>query len=124
MTLTLENNTTFWQIFIIADVPHNILGIDFLRQNVLIVDFAKSSFNNSLSNIFWSLVKQMRSVEIPKPFLVANDYLKKFQSFPELTKPPYRDKPVNRDVVHEIETNHYPCHARARPLTPENLQII
>ena len=124
MTLTFDDKTTFRWIFIIADVPHNILGIDFLRQNALVVDFANSSLNNSLSKISWSLVKQVCNVEIPKPFLVTNDYLKMLQSFPELTKPPNRDKPVKHDVVHEIETNGYPCHARARPLTPEKLQIV
>ena len=51
MTLTFDDNiTTFQWIFIIADVPHNILGIDFLRQYALVVDFANSSLNNSLSN--------------------------------------------------------------------------
>ena len=45
-------------------------------------------------------------------------------SFPELSKPPNRDKPVKHDVVHEIEINGYPCHAQARPLTPEKLRII
>ena len=46
------------------------------------------------------------------------------QSFPELTKPPNRDTPVKHDIVHEIETNGYPCHAHARPLIPEKLQIV
>ena len=96
----------------------------FLRQNALVVDFANLSLNNSLSNISWSLVKQVCKAEIPKPYLVTNDYLKVLQSFPELTKPPNRDKPVKHDVVHEIETNGYPCHARARPFTPEKLQIV
>ena len=114
MTLTFDDKTTFRWIFIIADVPHNILGIDFLRQNALVVVFANSSLNNSLSKISRSLVKQVCNVEIPKPFLVTNDYLKMLQSFPELTKPPNRDKPVKHDVVHEIETNGYPCHARRR----------
>ena len=100
------------------------MGIDFLRQNALVVNFANSSLNNSLSKISWSLVKQVCSVEIPKPFLVINDYFKMLQSFPELTKPPNRDKRVKHDVVPEIETNGYPCHARARPLTPEKLQIV
>ena len=71
-----------------------------------------------------SLVKQVCSVEIPKPFLVTNDYLRMLQSFPELTKPPNRDKPVKHDVVHEIETNGYPCNACAHLLTPEKLQIF
>ena len=101
------------------------MGIDFLRQNALEVDFANSSLNNSLSNISLSLVKQVCRVEIPpKPFLVTNDYLKMLQSFPELIKPPNRDKPVKHDVVHEIETNGYPCQARARPLTPRKLRIV
>ena len=59
MTLTFDDNTTFRWIFVITDVPHNILGIDFLRQNALVVDFANSSLNNSFSNISWSLVKQV-----------------------------------------------------------------
>ena len=100
------------------------MSIDFLRQNALVVDFTNSSLNNSLSNISWSLVKQVCSVEILKPFLVTNDYLKMLQSFPELIKPPNCDKPVKHDVVHEIETNGYSCHARARLLTPEKLQIV
>ena len=124
MSLTFDNNTTFRWIFIIAHVPHNILGIDFLHQNALVVDFANSFLNNSLSNISWILVKQVCSIEIPKPFLVTNDYLKMLQSFPKLTKPPNSDKPVKHDVVHEIETNGYPCHACAYPLTSEKLQIV
>ena len=59
MTIMFDNNTTFRWICIIADVPHNILGIDFLRQNALVVDFANSSINNSLSNISWNLVQQV-----------------------------------------------------------------
>ena len=44
------------------------------------------------------------------------------QSFPELTKPSNRNKPVKHDVVHEIETNGYPRHARARPFSPKTFQ--
>jgi len=47
MNLTFDNKTSFRRIFIIADIPHNILGIDFLQQNALVIDFAKmSEFSN------------------------------------------------------------------------------
>jgi len=46
MNLTFDNKTSFRWIFVIADVPHNILGIDFLQQNALVVDFAKMSLND------------------------------------------------------------------------------
>ena len=74
MALTFDNNTTFRQIFIIADFPHNIFGTDFLLQNALVADFANSFLNNSLSNLFWRLLKQVCSVEVPTSFLVTNDY--------------------------------------------------
>jgi len=58
MNFTFDNKTSFRWIFVLADILHNILGIDFLQQNAFVVDFAKMSLNDCCSNLSWSLVKK------------------------------------------------------------------
>ena len=124
MTLSFGSQQTFRWIFVIADVKHNIVGVDFLKHYALVVNFGRSTLNNCISNSSWNLIKMVGNVEVPKPYLVTNEYLKMLQGFPELTRPPNKNKLVKHDVVHEIDTTGYPCHARARPLSPEKIDIV
>ena len=115
----------FRWIFVIADVKHNILGIDFLRHFSLTIDFTSSKLKSHLSQSSFPLVtKLVCNVEFPKPFLVTNEYFEMLERFPDLTRPPNKEKSIKHDVVHDIITTGYPCHARARPLPPDKLEVV
>ena len=117
--------SNFRWIFVIADVKHNILGIDFLRHFSLTIDFTSSKLKSHLSQSSFPLVtKLVGHVEFPKPFLVTNQYFEMLERFPDLTRPPNKEKPIKHDVVHDIVTTGYPCHAGARPLPPDKLEIV
>ena len=113
----------FRWILVIADVKHNILGIDFLRYFSLTIDFTNSKLKSHLLQSSFPLVtKLVCHVEFPKPFLVTNEYFEMLERFPDLTRPPNKEKPIKHDVVHDIVTTGYPCHARARPFPPDKLK--
>ena len=114
----------FRWIFVTADVKHNILGIDFLRYFSLTIDFTSSKLKSHLSQSLFPLVtKLVCHVESPKPVLVTNEYFEMLARFPDLTRPPNKEKPIKHDVVHDIVTTGYPYHARARPLPPDKLKL-
>ena len=95
----------FRWIFVIADVKHNILGIDFLRHFSLTIDFTSSKLKSHLSQSSFPLVtKLVCNVEFPKPFLVTNKHFEMLERFPDLTRPSNKEKPIKHDVVHDIVT--------------------
>ena len=115
----------FRWIFVIADVKHNILGTDFLRHFFLTVDFTNSKLKSHLSQSSFPLVaKLVCHVQFPKPFLVTNEYFEMLERFPDFTRPPNKEKLIKHDIVHDIVTTVYPCHARARPLPSDKLEVV
>ena len=109
----------------IADVKHNILEIYFLRHFSLAIDFTSSKLKSHLSQSSFPLVTTLVChVEFPKPFLVTNEYFEMLERFPDLTRPPNKEKPIKHDVVHEIVTTGYPCHSRAPSLLLEKLEVV
>ena len=125
MDLYFGGVSKFRWIFVIADVKHNILGIDFLRHFSLTIDFTSSKLNSHLSQSSFPLViKLVCHVEFSNPFLVTNEYFEMPESFSDLTRPPNKEKPIKHDVVHDIVTTGYLCHAHARPLPPDKLEVV
>ena len=115
----------FRWIFVIANVKHNIFGIDFLRYFSLTIDFTSSKLKSHLSQSSFPLVTKLDcNMEFSMPFLVTNEYFKMLQRFAEFTSPPSKEKPIKHDVVRDIVTTGYSCHARARPLPPEKLEVV
>ena len=45
------------------------------------------------------------------------------ERFPDFTRTPNEEKSIKHDVVHDIVTTGYPCHARARLLPPDKLEV-
>ena len=89
----------------IADVKHNILEIYFLRHFPLTIDFTSSKLQSHLSQSSFRLVtKLVCNVEFPKPFLVTNEYFEMLERFPNLSRPPNKEKPIKYDVAHDIAT--------------------
>ena len=108
----------------IADVKYNILGIDFLHHFFLTIDFTSSKLKSHLLQSSFPLItKLVCHVEFPKLFLVTNKYFEMLECFPDLTRPPNKEKPIKHDV-HDIVTIGYACQARARPLPPDKLEVV
>ena len=45
------------------------------------------------------------------------------ERFPDFTRTPNEEKSIKHDVGHDIVTTGYPCHARARLLPPDKLEV-
>ena len=75
-------------------------------------------------NSHWELkTKSIAHISSPKSFLPSNRYLKLFASFPDLTTPPNKHKPVKHSVEHHITTREYPCSSKPCQLSPEKLEF-
>ena len=68
--------------------------------------------------------KLVAHVNAPLPYLSNSSYLKLLARYPDLTKPPSKEKPVKHNVVNYIVTNGHPCSPRSRQLSPEKLAIF
>ena len=76
-------------------------------------------------NSRWELqTKSIAHISAPKTFLPSDKYLKLLASFPDLTTPPNKHKPVKHSVVHHIVTKGYPSSSRPRQLSPEKLEFV
>ena len=121
MILKFHPNKKFRWTFIVADVAHNILGIDFIKHFGLALDFGSNTLLNSDNELVTKIAKNtVCNVELPKPFFVTNQYLQLLTEYPSLTSP-RNGKQVKHNVAHKIVTTGYPCSARPRPLSPEKL---
>ena len=122
ITLKFGRNQIFCWTFVIADVNHNILGIDFLKQFGLSLDFQSDILCNNSNDCVAPITKNfVCNVELPKPFLVTNHYLELLAKYPALTAP-RNNKSVEYNVCHKIVVTGYPCSARPRPLSPEKMK--
>ena len=75
-------------------------------------------------NSHWKLqTKSIAHISAPKTFLPSDKYLKLLPSFPDLTTPPNKHKPVKHSVVHHIVTKGYPSSSRPRQLSSEKLEF-
>ena len=109
MILKFHPNKKFRWTFIVADVAHNILGIDFIKHFGLSLDFGSNALLNSDNELVAKIIKNIVcKVEFPKPFSVTNQYLQLFTEYPSLTSP-RNGKQVKHNVTHKIVTTGYPC---------------
>ena len=116
MYISFDKVMTFHWIFIIADVSNNIIGVDFLKHFDLSLDFASMKLVCAGCNSLWELkTKSIAHISAPKTFLPSDKYLKLLASFPDLTTPPNKHKPVKHSVMHHIVTKGYP--SSCRPLS-------
>ena len=125
LTLNLGLGQEFQWIFIVADVKHPILGIDFLRHYALIVDVRRQQLLDAPTQ---SKVKVTTSSE-PSinitllPRTPANSYEAILHDFPSVIQPFTEQLPVQHNVTHHISTTGPPVCSRARRLAPERLNI-
>ncbi|BHF60044.1 hypothetical protein SprV_0100300500 [Sparganum proliferum] len=124
LTLNIGLRRSFSWIFVIADVPHAILGSDFLAEFDLLVDCRRSCLLDRTTGL---------SVRGLTPFNdscnlsvldtgIACPYRDLLLQHPNIIKPQFRIGEIQHDVVHHIRTSGPPVFARPRRLAPSRLQ--
>ncbi|BHF64898.1 hypothetical protein SprV_0200790600 [Sparganum proliferum] len=124
LTLNIGLRRSFSWIFVIADVPHAILGSDFLSEVDLLVDCRRSYLLDRTTGL---------SVRGLTPFNdscnlsvldtgIACPYRDLLLQHPNIIKPQFRSGEIQHDVVHHIRTSGPPVFARPRRLAPSRLQ--
>ncbi|GBN16997.1 hypothetical protein AVEN_140113-1 [Araneus ventricosus] len=109
--------------FIIADVSHSILGMDFLTKYALILDFRKKLLTDNLTSL--------QAVDTPsrgKTFITQvhtnSPYFEISLKFPELFDKGLSLATAQKEIFHYIETRGQPVHSKVRRLSPEKLESV
>lgn len=127
ITLDLGFKRIFKWIFILADIKHPIIGIDFLRHFKILVDPSINALKDGLTNVIVTcLTSNFPSCQLmQKKGNSETEFDSILSEFPSITQPvTNRYSEVKHNVTHFIETSGPPVHARARRLSPEKLKII
>ena len=123
-TINLGLRRTFRWVFLIADVKHPILGVNFLHHFNLLVDMTKGRLVDAVTHLQVNGVltrEASPSPSLPRP-AVEYPFTALLQEFSALIVPIPRDTPVKHSVVHCIDTTGSPVHAHpcrlAVPIAP------
>nr|VZI23835.1 unnamed protein product [Spirometra erinaceieuropaei] len=124
LTLNIGLRRSFTWIFVIADVPHAILGSDFLAEFDLLVDCRRARLLDRATGLF---VREITPFIAPTNLSVldtdiASPFRQLLLSHPNIINPQFRSGEVQHDVVHHIRTSGPPVFARPGRLAPERFQ--
>ena len=116
LTLNLGLRRPFRWLFIIADVKHPILGVDFLQHHGLLVDVRERTLIDTNTT-------QKINMIYMHPLLSSSPFDFFLLGYPELLQPKNTFAPFKHNVVHWIETTGPPTSARTRRLAPDQLKV-
>ncbi|BHF78006.1 hypothetical protein SprV_0602111600 [Sparganum proliferum] len=124
LTLNIGLRRSFIWIFVIADVPHAILGSDFLAEFDILVDCRRARLLDRTTGLF---VRGLTPFTAPTNLSVldtdiASPFRQLLLSHSNIINPQFRSGEVQHDVVHHIRTSGPPVFARPRRLAPERFQ--
>ncbi|BHF75588.1 hypothetical protein SprV_0501868400 [Sparganum proliferum] len=124
LTLNIGLRRSFTWIFVIADVPHAILGSDFLAEFDLLVDCRRARLLDRTTGLF---VRGLTHFTAPTNLSVldtdiASPFRQLLLSHPNIINPKFRSGEVQHDVVHHIRTSGPPVFARPRRLATDRFQ--
>ncbi|BHF75405.1 hypothetical protein SprV_0501850100 [Sparganum proliferum] len=124
LTVNIGLRRSFTWIFVIADVPHGILGSNFLAEFDLLVDYRRARLLDRTTGLF---VRGLIPFTAPTNLSVldtdiASPFRQLLLSHPNIINPKFRTGEVQHDVVHHIRTSSLPVFARPRRLAPERFQ--
>ena len=123
ITIHLGSGKVYRWIFVVADVPKNIIGMDFIQHFAMSLDFERNCLLDCNKNLLTKFCSEkIGYIEAPKLFAINNTYLRVLAKYPNLTRPPNTHGERKIKVSHKIMITGYNCSARARPLSPEKLQ--
>ncbi|GBN70220.1 hypothetical protein AVEN_271444-1 [Araneus ventricosus] len=109
--------------FIIADVSHPILGMNFLTKYALIFDFKKKLLTDSLKSL-QAVGTRSRGQTFITPVHSNSPYFEISLRFPELFDKSLSLTIAQKEVFHYIETRGQPVHSKVRRLSPEKLKVL
>ncbi|BHF84234.1 hypothetical protein SprV_0902738500 [Sparganum proliferum] len=124
LTLNIGLRRSFTWIFVIADVPHAILGSDFLAEFDLLVDCRRARLLDRTTGLFvrgltpFTALTNLSVLDTD----IASPFRQLLLSHPNIINPQFRSGEVQHDVVHHIRTSGPPVFARPRRLAPERFQ--
>ncbi|BHF80069.1 hypothetical protein SprV_0702319300 [Sparganum proliferum] len=124
LTLNIGLRRSFTWIFVIADVPHPILGSDFLAEFDLLVDCRRACLldrTTGLSVRGLTLFTATTNLSVLDTD-IASPFRQLLLSHPNIINPQFCSGEVQHDVVHHIRTSGPPVFARPRRLAPERFQ--
>ncbi|BHF76084.1 hypothetical protein SprV_0501918200 [Sparganum proliferum] len=121
ITLNIALRRSFTRIFVIVDVPHGILGSDFLAEFDLIVDIRGARLFDRTTGLF---VRALTPFTTPTNLSVldtdiASPFRQLLLSQSNIINPQFRSGELQHDVVHHIRTSDPPVFARPRRLALE-----
>ncbi|BHF71785.1 hypothetical protein SprV_0401484500 [Sparganum proliferum] len=124
LTLNIGLRRSFSWIFVIADVPHAILGSDFLAEFDLLVDCRRSCLLDRTTGLsVRGLTPFNDSCNLSVLYTgIACPYRDLLLQHPNIIKPQFRSGAIQHDIVHHIRTSGPPVFARPRRLAPSRLQ--
>nr|VZI00062.1 unnamed protein product [Spirometra erinaceieuropaei] len=124
LTLNIGLRRSLTWIFVIADVPHAILGSDFLAEFDLLVDCRRARLLDRTTGLF---VRGLTPFTTPTNLSVldtdiASPFRQLLLSHPNIINPQFRSGEFQHDAVHHIRTSGPPVFARPRQIAPERFQ--
>ncbi|BHF81993.1 hypothetical protein SprV_0802512900 [Sparganum proliferum] len=126
LTLNIALRQSFSWIFVIADVPHAILGSDFLAELDPLVDCGRSRLfdrTTSLSVRGLTPYATLSNLSVLDTGITC-PYRELLLQHPNITNPQFRSGEVQHGVVHHIRTSGPPVFVWPRRLTPARLQAL
>ena len=127
MTLQLTSGNKITWTFVVMDVSYNIIGIvDLMQHFAFTLDLQRKCLLDKEVQYISNIIQKCCLIpDVPKVFLVENDYLKILADYPKLTQPFHHTSMLKDDgtkIFHQIKVTDYPCSACAGKLGPEKLE--
>ena len=113
-------------LFVVADVRHPILGVDFLQNYGLLVDVRTKTLIDSHTTLQTIMIRTHRytyGLTSLNTLLSSNSFYSLLLGYPELTQPQNIMSPVKHLVTHRIETSGLPTVSRTRRLAPDRFKV-
>ena len=121
INFSFGNRSFSWR-FTIADVPHPIIGADFLCEHALLVDMKNHKLVDGRTLDSISLQAAPNSSPVLQLSTASSgEFAYLLAEFPKITQPNFTLAVPSHNMLHYIPTNGSPVHARARRLPPDKL---
>lgn len=109
--------------FLLANISHPIIGVNFLEKFGIIVDVANKQIIDINTKLKVSGTSGFSDIFSIKLSINENKFTKLLKDFPSITSEPDYTKLVNHNTVHKIETKGLLPFSKPRRLDPIKLKI-
>lgn len=124
LVLDLGTGKTYVWTFVIAEVTHPIIGIDFLERFALIVDVRNRRLIDRQSKIHATGAHDAEAPRSITPVNTESEYSDILSQFPALWRPEIHGHTIMNTTRHTIETQGPPVFSRPRRLNPSKLKVL